>query len=83
MKVTAATSLTGRYVLFQRYSASLSRWVSVTRVYVRTTTGTAPLVVTSARFRAKVKARLRVRAFMPQAQVGACYVAGIGNVIRS
>jgi plastocyanin len=83
VKVTAATSLTGRYVLFQRYSASLSRWVSVKRVYVRTTTGTAPLVVTSARFRAKVKARLRVRAFMPQAQVGACYVAGIGNVIRS
>jgi len=24
-----------------------------------------------------------VRAFMPQTQVGACYVAGIGNVIRS
>ena len=82
-KVTAATPFTGKYVFFQRYSSSLSRWVAVKRVYLKTTTGTAPLVVTSAAFRAKVKARLRVRAFMPQTQVGACYAAGIGNVIRS
>jgi plastocyanin len=82
-KVTAATPFTGKYVIFQRYSSSLSRWVAVKRVYLKTTTGTAPLVVTSATFRAKVKARLRVRAFMPQTQVGACYAAGIGNVIRS
>jgi len=82
-RVTAATAFTGRYVVFQRYSTPLSRWVSVKRVYLRATTGAAPLVVTSASFRVKVKARLRVRAFMPQAQVGACYVAGIGNVIRS
>jgi plastocyanin len=82
-KVTGATPFTGRYVVFQRYSAPLSRWVSVKRVYLRAAAGVAPNVVTSASFRAKVKARLRVRAFMPQAQVGACYVAGIGNVIRS
>ncbi|MEP6976697.1 MAG: cupredoxin domain-containing protein [Thermoleophilia bacterium] len=83
VSVTAAMPFTGRYVVFQRYSAPLTRWVSVKRVYLRATTGAAPLVVTSASFRAKVKSRLRVRAFMPQAQVGACYVAGIGNVIRS
>ena len=71
------------YIVFQRYNSSLSRWVSVKRVYLRATSGTTPLVVTSATFRAKVKARLRVRGFMPQAQVGACYAAGIGNVIRS
>jgi plastocyanin len=82
-KVTAATPFTGKYVVFQRYSSSLSRWVAVRRVTLKTRTGTAPLVVTSASFRANVKARLRVRAFMPQTQVGACYVAGIGNVIRS
>ncbi len=83
VKVTAAMPFTGRYVVFQRYNSPLSRWVSVKRAYLRATTGTAPLVVTSASFRVKVKARLRVRAFMPQGQVGACYVAGIGNVIRS
>jgi plastocyanin len=83
VKVTAAMRFAGRYVVFQRYSSPLSRWVAVKRVYLRSTTGSAPLIVTSAAFRAKVKARLRVRAFMPQAQVGACYVAGIGNVIRS
>ena len=82
-KVTAATPFTGRYVVFQRFSAPLSRWVSVKRVSLRATSGAAPNVVTSASFRAKVKARLRVRGFMPQSQVGACYVAGIGNVIRS
>lgn len=82
-KVTAAMPLTGRYVVFQRFSSSLSRWVPVKRVYLRTTTGAPPVVVTSATFRAKVKARLRVRAFMPQSQVGSCYAPGIGNVIRS
>ncbi len=57
--------------------------MTVKRVYLKARTGAPPLVVTSATFRAKVKARLRVRAFMLQTQVGACYVAGIGNVIRS
>ncbi len=82
-KVTATTPFTGKYVIFQRYSSLLSRWVAVRRVYLKATTGASPLVVTSASFRVKLKARLRVRAFMPQTQVGACYVAGIGNVIRS
>ena len=83
VKVTAAMPFAGKYVVFQRYSPALRRWVSVKRVTLRATSGAAPLVVTSARFRATVKARLRVRALMPQSQVGACYVAGIGNVIRS
>ncbi len=83
VKVTAAMPFAGKYVVFQRYSPALRRWVAVKRVTLRATSGAAPLVVTSARFRATVKARLRVRAIMPQAQVGACYVAGIGNVIRS
>jgi plastocyanin len=83
VKVTAAMPFAGKYVVFQRYSSPLSRWVSVKRVSLRAVSGASPLVVTSASFRAKVKARLRVRAFMPQTQVGACYVAGIGNVIRS
>ena len=82
-KVTAAMPFTGRFVVFQRYSSPLSRWVSVKRVYLRATSGAAPFVVTSSTFRAKVKARLRLRAFMPQGQVGACYAAGVGNVIRS
>lgn len=83
VKVTAAIPFAGKYVVFQRYSPVLRRWVAVKRVTLGATSGATPLVVTSARFRATVKARLRVRATMPQSQVGACYVAGIGNVIRS
>jgi hypothetical protein len=40
-------------------------------------------VVTAASFRAGVKAGLRVRATLTQAQAGGCYAPGISNTIRS
>ena len=84
VRVSAATTFAGRYGLFQRYSGVTRRWVTVRRVVLRAnTTGVAPTVVSSAAFRARVARRLRVRFVLPQAQVGACYLAGFSNVVRS
>jgi hypothetical protein len=56
--------------------------VSVKRVLLRAnSTGVAPTVVTAARFRASIKAGLRVRVVLMQ--VGSCYVPGRSNSIRS
>jgi hypothetical protein len=71
-------------VLFQRYSASLSRWVTVKRVVLRrSTAGTAPTIVSFATFRSAIKRGLRVRAFMTRAQAGGCFVAGHSGAVRS
>ena len=84
VRVSAATTFAGKYGLFQRYSGVTRRWVTVRRVVLRAnTTGVAPTVVSSAAFRARVARRLRVRFVLPQAQVGACYLAGFSNVVRS
>ena len=78
VRVTGPQSYVGKYVLFQRYSASLSRWVTLKRVVLRhATAGTAPTVVSSVTFRSAIKRGLRVRAFMTRAQTGACFVAGL------
>jgi hypothetical protein len=45
--------------------------------------GIAPTVVSSASFRATVASRLRIRATLPQAQVGGCYAAGTSNATLS
>jgi plastocyanin len=82
LRVSAAQTFAGKYATFQRHNASLRRWVNVKRVLLRAnTTGTAPTVITTARFRATVAARSRVRAILPQLQVGSCYVAGRSNAI--
>jgi plastocyanin len=84
VRVSAAQSFAGKYAYFQRYSTSVSRWVTVRRVTLRSTTlGVAPTVVSRAAFRSRVKRRLRVRVLMPQAQVGACYAPGASNTVRS
>jgi plastocyanin len=84
LRVFAAVSFAGRYATFQRYNATLRRWVKVKRVLLRAnSTGVLPTVVSSVSFRSAIKARLRVRAFLPQIQVGTCYRPGRSNVIHS
>jgi plastocyanin len=84
VRVTGPQSYVGKYVLFQRYSASLSRWLTVKRVVLRrSTAGTAPTLVSSATFRSAIKRGLRVRAFMTRAQAGGCFVAGHSGAVRS
>lgn len=84
LRVSAAVSFAGKYATFQRYSRALKHWRGVKRVLLKAnTTGVAPTVVSSAKFRARVKARTRVRVVLKQAQVGSCYLAGRSNTIRS
>jgi len=82
--VTAAQSFAGKYATFQRYRRGLKRWRTVRRVLLHAnTTGVAPTVITAAKFRSRIKARLQVRVLLGQTQVGSCYLAGRSNTIRS
>jgi len=84
LRVFAAESFAGKYATFQRYRVAIRRWVTVKRVLLgANATGVAPTVITSAKFRSSIKAGLRVRAVLGQAQVGTCYLAGRSNTIRS
>jgi len=68
-KVTAARSFAGKLVYFQRRN-SLGQWVSLKRITLNA--GSA------ARFTVKLrKGNSRIRVFMPQAQAGSGYLAGI------
>jgi plastocyanin len=82
--ISAAESFAAKYVSFQRYKAALKRWRGVKRVLLlANTTGVAPTVLTSAKFRSGLRAGLRVRVVLTQKQAGACYLAGTSNTIRS
>ncbi len=84
VSVFAAQSFAGKLATFQRYRSSTKRWVKVKRVLLKAnTTGVAPTVITSAKFRSRIKAKLRVRVTLGSKQVGACYFAGRSNTIRS
>lgn len=83
----AAESYAGKFVLFQRYSSLKRRWITVRSVVLRTgptlMTPISPTTVSTATFRAKIRARLRVRAYLTQAQAGSCYAASSSSAIRS
>jgi plastocyanin len=84
LRVLAAQSFAGKSATFQRYRSTLKRWVKVKRVLLKAnTTGVAPTVISSAKFRSSLRAKLRVRVVLGQAQVGTCYLAGRSNTIRS
>ena len=84
LRVLAAQSFAGKSATFQRYRSTLKRWVKVKRVQLKAnTTGVAPTVISSAKFRSGLRAKLRVRVVLGQAQVGTCYLAGRSNTIRS
>lgn len=82
VRVTAATSLVGRYVTLLRFNATTRIWSPIKSVRLATLTlGTAPTKVSSVRFRAVVRAGVRLRIIMTQAQVGGCYAAGRSNIL--
>ncbi len=82
LRISATQSFAGKYANFQRYNGT--RWVAVKSVLLRAnSTGVAPTVITTATFRSTIKARLRVRVVLSQAQVGACYLPGISNTVFS
>jgi len=82
VRISAAQSFAGKFVSFQRLR--LGHWRAVKRVLLKAnSTGVAPTVVTSAKFRSRLKARVRVRVVLTQKQAGACYLAGRSNTIRT
>ena len=84
LRAFAAASFAGKYATFQRYNGALERWVKVRRVLLRANaTGVTPTIISSVSFRSAITPRLKVRAVLPQLQVGSCYRPGRSNVIRS
>jgi hypothetical protein len=87
VSVSAAQSFAGHTVLFQRYAAASGRWVRVKAVaLVAGATVTTPLpstITSTATFRVRIKSRLKVRALLPTAQAGSCYVGSKSNIVRS
>jgi plastocyanin len=83
-KVTAAQTFVGKYVVFQRYVRSRKAWKTVKRVTLRTVkAGTAPTMISSAGFRARVARKSRLRLLLTQAQAGTCYAPGRSAVVRA
>jgi hypothetical protein len=84
LRVSVGSSLAGKYASFQRYNGTLHRWVALKTVQLKASTaGIAPTVLSTASFRSTVRSGLRVRATLPQPQVGGCYAAGTSNTILS
>jgi plastocyanin len=84
LRVSAAQSFGGKYASFQRYNGTLGRWVAVKTVLLKASAaGVAPTVLSTASFRSTIKARLRARVALGQAQVGGCYAPGLSNTIYS
>jgi plastocyanin len=83
LRVSAGSSLAGKYASFQRFNGTLHRWVAVKAVQLKAGTAGSPTVVSRATFRSSVRSGLRVRATLPQPQVGACYAPGTSNTIVS
>lgn len=82
VRVSAATSFAGKFATFQRYNGT--RWIAVKSVgLVANSTGVSPTVLTTASFRSSLRAGVRVRVVISQAQVGSCYLAGISNTVLS
>lgn len=84
VRVRAAHSFAGKVAIFQRYRTSVRRWVRTRRVRLADEgTGVGPTVISSAEFSSRLPSRTRVRVLLGQRQVGACYLPGRSNVIRS
>ncbi len=82
LRVFAAARFAGRYVTLQRFNTSLRRWVNVRNVTLRAnSSGTAPTVISSATFTAKLAGRQRVRTVLPQVEAGSCYLFSISNAV--
>lgn len=85
--VLAVESYAGKFVLFQRFSSTQRRWVTVRSVALRAAgtlaTPIDPTSVSSAVFRSRVKSRLRVRVLLTQSQAGSCYLSRASATIRS
>jgi plastocyanin len=82
--VTAAQTFVGKYVVVQRYVRARRAWKTVKRVTLRTVKpGTAPTMISSSGFGARVARRTPLRALLTQAQAGTCYGPARSRTIKA
>jgi plastocyanin len=82
--LTAAQSLTGKYVVLQRYAKAKRAWKTVKRVTLRTAkAGVTPTVVSSTTVKLRMARGTRLRLLLTADQAGACYVATRSSAIRA
>jgi len=84
-KATAGQALTGKFVVFQRYTKLRKRWVQVKRLLLgHAVPGPAkPTMVSSVSFKAKLARGTRVRMMITTAQAGPCYAGAVSKTIRA
>lgn len=84
-KATAGQSLTGKFVLFQRYKKLRKRWVQVKRLALGAAVPgtTKPAMVSPVSFKAKLPRGTRVRVAISAAQAGPCYAAATSKSLRA
>jgi hypothetical protein len=79
LRAVAARSFVGRYGVVQRWSLRSHRWLGVRRVFfTRAFPGVSPTITSSAVFRMRLGARIRV--LVPRAPG---YIAGVSNVLSA
>ena len=84
LRVFAAQRFAGRFAVIQGYRPSTGRWFLLKRVRLHSnSTNILPTVISSVAFRSAIKPHTRLRALLPQSQVGSCYRSGTSNVVRS
>jgi len=80
----AAQSLTGKYVVLQRYAKAKRSWKTVKRVTLRIAkAGITPTVVSSTTVRLKIPRGTRLRLLLTADQAGACYATTHSATIRA
>jgi plastocyanin len=82
--VKATESFVGKYVVLQRFVRTRRAWKSVKHVVLKTVKpGTAPTMISSAGFRARVARKTRLRLLLTQAQAGTCYGPARSRTVRA
>jgi plastocyanin len=86
-QVTASQSFVGKAVLFQRWVQRKHKWSTVKTVFLGSRhAASTPLpgsTVSAVTFGARIVKGLKVRALLPPAQAGPCYIAAKSATIRS
>ncbi len=81
VQVTAARSLAGRSVIFQRRSSR--KWSTVRNLRLRNMGQVVTTAISGRVFRSKVRKRRKIRIRLSAKQASPCYVGGRSNIIHS
>jgi plastocyanin len=83
VRVSATRGFLHKYALVQRWNARRHVWRTVRRVrFTGTSVVGSSTVVTTARFRQRIRHGTRLRVFVPRSQVTPGYTATVSNTVR-